>query len=515
MIGHSKVRWVTIAFLGMMTLLSLTQEAQISLPKGAVARLGTGKITGNVVFSPDGRYLAVGTSLGIELRDVKTLELVWFFQGHTSSVRSVVFSPDGKILASGSRDEMIKLWDVLIGRELYTLKDYISWINSVVFSPHGQLLALGSRDDTIKIWEVSMWWGRKVRTLKGHTSWVESVAFSPNGKLLASGSADHTVKLWDVSTGEKLYTLKGHTDTVWSVAFSPDGGLLASGSEDQTIRLWNVLTGGEVHVLKGHTNDVNSVAFSPDGRILVSGSDDSTIKLWEVSSGRELRTLKGHTSQVWSVAFSPDGKLLASGSSDGTVLIWDMTDILNELTNEPPRASFSYSPSSPTVGQPVLFDASSSYDPDGTITSYSWDFGDSSTGLGQTVSHTYTRSGTFIITLTVTDDDGATASTFEEITVVEANEPPEARFTYSPERPLVGQEVTFDASSSSDPDGHIVLYEWDFGDGVKDYGMIVTHAFTTGGTYEVRLEVTDDDGATASITKEIEVLQSGGDGGPA
>jgi predicted amidohydrolase len=275
--------WAIALVVGTLALAGLAAAGpvEIPLPEGAFMRLGMGWISGNVIFSPDGRYLAVGTSIGVELRDAGTLELVRFFAGHTSRVYSVAFSPDGRILASGSWDKTIKLWDVATGKEL--------------------------------------------RTLKGHTDYVFSVAFSPDGRILASGSGDETIKLWEVATGKELRTLKGHTNWVLSVAFSPDGKILASGSWDDTIKLWDVATGRELRTLSGHTDDVESVAFSPDGRTLASGSYDKTIKLWDVATGKELRTLSGHTGSVKSVAFSPDGRILASGSGDGTVLLWDLS----------------------------------------------------------------------------------------------------------------------------------------------------------------------------------------------
>ncbi len=89
-------------------------QAEIPLLEGAVMRLGLGSITGNVVFSPDSRYLAVGTSLGVELRDAGTLELIQFLSGHTYWVNSVAFSPAGKTLASGSLDGTVLLWDLTL-----------------------------------------------------------------------------------------------------------------------------------------------------------------------------------------------------------------------------------------------------------------------------------------------------------------------------------------------------------------------------------------------------------------
>jgi len=141
------------------------QEAGIPLPEGAIARLGLGRITGDVVFSPDGRYLAVGTSLGIELRDAETLELVQFFWGHIGWVSSVAFSPDGRVLASGFDDGTIKLWNVDTGRKLYTLKGHADKVWSVAFSPDGRILASGSLDGTIKLWDPRT--GECIRRLEG------------------------------------------------------------------------------------------------------------------------------------------------------------------------------------------------------------------------------------------------------------------------------------------------------------------------------------------------------------
>ena len=87
------------------------------------------------------------------------------------------------------------------------------------------------------------------------------------------------------------------------------------------------------------------------------------------------------------------------------------------------------------------------------------------------------------------------------------NQPPKASFTFSPKNPLVNEEITFDASASTDPDGSIVSYEWDFGDGNTGSGKIVTHSYPSAGDYTVTLTVTDDKGAKDTTTREIKVTQ--------
>ena len=181
--------------------------------------------------------------------------------------------------------------------------------------------------------------------------------------------------------------------------------------------------------------------------------------------------------------------------------------------NQSPTAAFTFTPSAPVAGSLVSFDASASADPDGTIVQYAWTFGDGSTGSGATASHTYGTTGTYTVTLTVIDDDGASDSVSLGVTVGTAqpgNQPPTAAFTPSALRPAAGTEVSFDASASTDPDGTIVQYAWNFGDETTGSGVNTTHVFQNGTTdqiipYTVTLTVTDDDGATGSALVEIQV----------
>src|SRR5262249_28281455 len=95
---------------------------------------------------------------------------------HNSTIFSVVFSPDGKRLATGSSDGTVKLWDASTGQELLTLKGHSNAVGSVAFSPDGKRLATGSWDSTVKLWNAAT--GQEMLTLNGHSSGVYSVAFS-------------------------------------------------------------------------------------------------------------------------------------------------------------------------------------------------------------------------------------------------------------------------------------------------------------------------------------------------
>lgn len=192
--------------------------------------------------------------------------------------------------------------------------------------------------------------------------------------------------------------------------------------------------------------------------------------------------------------------------------------------NQPPIAVISANPTQGYAKLFVEFDASASYDPDGQIVSYNWDFGDGSTGEGVVLNHVFQDDSDFnndgqqegyLVTLTLTDDFGSQAST--SITIIVYNPPPIAEFSWQPRKPYTFETVTFDASASYDPaalkpmgvviePSMILFYYWDFGDGTSGEGKTVSHAYYDNGNYTVTLTVTDDDYFSVSKSQIIDVL---------
>ena len=291
------------------------------VPNFAVERLGVHQ----VAYSPDGKLLAVTTSVGVWLYDAQKLKELNVISGHNDMIYTIAFSPDGQVLATAGGTWM--LGNVCVG------------------------------DSAIRLWDVGT--AEQIGILDKHGAIVKSIAYSPDGKTLASGGYWNTIHFWDVERQKQKSTLREHSCAVGCVAFSPDGLFLASscmadvymGERDRTIRLWNVSSYRQVALLEGHTDFIPSLAFSPDGRYLASGCKANIIRLWAIPGGKLTATLEGHNESVFSVAYSPDGRRLASGSGGGVILVWDMEQRkpMKTLKHDGVVVSLTFSPDGRTL----------------------------------------------------------------------------------------------------------------------------------------------------------------------
>ncbi|MCU7806740.1 MAG: PKD domain-containing protein [Candidatus Thiodiazotropha sp. (ex Semelilucina semeliformis)] len=186
------------------------------------------------------------------------------------------------------------------------------------------------------------------------------------------------------------------------------------------------------------------------------------------------------------------------------------TDNPTSSVNQNPVATIVATPTSGMATLSVNANAGQSSD-DGSIVNYQWDFGDGNTSQGPVTSHNYTQAGSYVLSLTVTDNEGAsdTASTTIQVTnpPPPANQNPVATIAATPTSGPAALLVNVDASQSSD-DGSIVNYLWNFGDGNTSQSVVTTHTYAQAGSYTLSLTVTDNEGVTNNTSTTIHVFNS-------
>ena len=175
----------------------------------------------------------------------------------------------------------------------------------------------------------------------------------------------------------------------------------------------------------------------------------------------------------------------------------------------PPTAGFTEGPHSGPGERTIAF-TDITANPDLDPLALTWDFGDGSSttsAAGETVSHAYPGAGPYTVTLTVSDDYGSDTAS-RSVSPGPPNQEPTAAFTATPSSGDAPLDVELDASGSSDPDGTIESYAWEFGDLSSGSGKVTSRTYAAPGTYMVRLTVTDDRGATATVQDAITVTKA-------
>ena len=222
-----------------------------SLPYGSLKttiEVGTGEVFHSI--SANQEFIAVATGDGnmsiLKLEDMSVIAQ-W---KRESSAQVITISPDDKFVAIGYSDCSVVLWDVETKQPVLSKECHDNGVYSMKFVPRKTSedpyrLVTGSLDNSIKIWDVIIDQEKGIdlvpwKTLDGHSSFVLSVAIDPTGEWLISGSKDLTAKVSSLSTGTMIYSLKAHTNSVVTVSFNPKKSMFCTGSGDQSVKIWMI-----------------------------------------------------------------------------------------------------------------------------------------------------------------------------------------------------------------------------------------------------------------------------------
>ncbi|MCP4214721.1 MAG: PKD domain-containing protein [bacterium] len=247
-------------------------------------------------------------------------------------------------------------------------------------------------------------------------------------------------------------------------------------------------------------NDLSLKVTSPSGTVYW-GNNGLNSNMWSTSGGSsntvdtvENVFIETPEAGVWTIAILAD-EVVQDGHVETPAIDADYALVVSGGTsggNQAPNASFNYSKDELVV---TFTDQSSD---DGTIVSWAWDFGDGNTSTNRNPVHTYATMGTYSVTLTVTDDEGAEGQTTQSI-LAAPNQAPTAAFGYSD----TSLTVTF--TDQSTDDGTIASWAWNFGDGNTSTAQNPVHTYAAAGTFTVSLTVTDNKGLSDSTNQNVTV----------
>lgn len=324
--------------------------------------LGRGWFNNAVAWSPDGQFLAVGTSAGVWFHDANDLQAEPFLLETQIDTWSVAFSPDGTLLATGGQDNSLKVWpvdsimaskgasaDPLL--DVFCRMGQVWWaVDPVVFSPDGQTVACVV--DGVMLWDIAT--GENLATFSSDEGYHgdRAVAFSPDGSRIFTGGSyrgsdnDRYLRVWDGTTFELIESWRMPRDVshLSALAVSPDGKLLAIGTNSGTLLLWDSSTGEQLQRLSQSGSAISKVAFRPDGATVIAAQWVGGVSRWDLSTGEPLSPLyhlnrddflhcRAESIDAWrpcpinleilSADIHPNGTRLATVDSAGQIAIWD------------------------------------------------------------------------------------------------------------------------------------------------------------------------------------------------
>lgn len=297
------------------------------LPEGALARFGKGVST-SAALTPDGTLLAVGTTRGVYVYQVDTLEEVWSVETDIKAIGTLKVVADGTQLVAGHYQGVVVAWDVKTGEQLYTLATDAGFIPDI--SPDGKYLLALTEGDEWEVWDIAA--GQPIRVLADGAAFQNPVVFSPDGSRIA-GSIDGRLTVWDTTSWQEI-DYPGVRGDVVDLAWSWDNSRLSVIAETNKDNIGYVLTETKSVSLKGEASTLDRrrlLGWAPDDSIVVTYQETgdfpprAEVTWWNPGTGEPEHTLLLEDfPTITKIAYSPDIIAAANGLS-GLLMVYDWT----------------------------------------------------------------------------------------------------------------------------------------------------------------------------------------------
>jgi WD40 repeat protein len=359
-----------------------------------------------VAITPDGTTVVSGSGFSsdsalsryeIKVWDLRSGRETFTLTGHSAWIGKLAITPDGEsaVSACGSTDYRyrglrgedltIRVWDLRLGRERFTLPGHSAHVTDLSMAPDGRTLATASYDGSVKLWDltegslrqtllrksgssarrrvtsiaietgrvivatapgrlqrgtsaVGVWdleTGKKISGLSRKWNWLESIVIAPGHPTRLLCTHERGLVIIDLETGEQQITISGFPKDAGpdDMVATPDGKKVVCSNSERifrscTVTVFDLSSGERCFSYSSAAGGINATRVSHDSKYLVVAVDnDPDLRVFDLENGGEPLALSGHLYDILDVAFTPDGTGLVSASSDGSLKLWDLLSI--------------------------------------------------------------------------------------------------------------------------------------------------------------------------------------------